>query len=497
MSLKSRVFLLFPHQLFADTSCIPTGARVLLIEEFLFFRQYPFHKKKLLFQRAAMHHHKAYLQSEGFSVEYIYATQQHNDIRELIPDLHEAKVTHIDCFDPCDYWLEKRLRTLCTEKGIILTKHPSPAFILTEEEARASLRGLEKFHQSTFYIQQRKKQKLLLATDGKPLGGKWSFDAENREPYPSGKKPPSPKIPASTPFLQDAIKTIERDFPDHPGNLSHTWYFPLTHRAAEEWLTDFLETRFRDFGIYEDAIVRKEWLLHHSLLSPLLNIGLLTPHQVLEKTLAFADKNQIPLNSLEGFVRQITGWREYIRAVYVSAGNKQRTTNYWKFRHSMPKAFYTAETGMAPADDCIRKVIEHSYNHHIERLMVLSNLMLLCEIHPDAVYRWFMELYADAWDWVMVPNVYGMAQFADGGLMCTKPYISGSRYLLQMSDYSKKDAWTTQWDALYWRFIHEHRNFFQGNPRLSLMPALFDKFPEEKKRLLLSTAEQYLKKIHS
>ena len=223
----------------------------------------------------------------------------------------------------------------------------------------------------------------------------------------------------------------------------------------------------------------------------MLNTGLLTPQEVIDDTLIFISEHEIPLNSSEGFIRQIIGWREFIRGIYEVAGRKERTMNFWKFEREIPKEFYTAETGIKPLDQTIKKVLKTGYCHHIERLMILGNFMLLCEFHPDAVYRWFMEMFIDAYDWVMVPNVYGMSQFADGGLMATKPYISGSNYILKMSDY-KKGSWTDIWDALFWRFMHVHRDFFTRNPRLGMLVRTFDKMPESKRNKQLETAEDFL-----
>jgi deoxyribodipyrimidine photolyase-related protein len=255
-----------------------------------------------------------------------------------------------------------------------------------------------------------------------------------------------------------------------------------------------LKSRFAEFGDFEDALVVKENILHHSVLTPMMNVGLLTPNEVLDRAIAFANENAIPLNSLEGFVRQILGWREFIRGVYETQGVAERTTNYWNFKRKIPASFWNATTGIAPIDDTIKKVLATGYCHHIERLMVLGNFMLLCEFDPDEVYKWFMELFIDSYDWVMVPNVYGMSQFADGGLMATKPYISGSNYLMKMSDY-KKGAWQPIWDGLFWRFMHTHRHFFLKNPRLSMLVKTFDKMPEEKRNEHLRKANEYLKTL--
>jgi deoxyribodipyrimidine photolyase-related protein len=255
-----------------------------------------------------------------------------------------------------------------------------------------------------------------------------------------------------------------------------------------------LQNRFEKFGIYEDAIVANESVLHHSVLSPMLNIGLLVPQQIIHRTIEISTKKQIPLNSLEGFIRQIMGWREFIKIVYEREGIKQRTKNYWNFKRKIPKSFWEGTTGIAPIDITIKKILANGYCHHIERLMVLGNFMLLCEFDPDEVYQWFMEMFIDAYDWVMVPNVYGMTQFADGGLMTTKPYISGSNYLMKMSDYEKGE-WQQVWDGLFWRFMHEHRSFFLSNPRIGMLVHTFDKMSDEKKQVHLSFANQFLQQL--
>jgi deoxyribodipyrimidine photolyase-related protein len=250
----------------------------------------------------------------------------------------------------------------------------------------------------------------------------------------------------------------------------------------------------QEFGPYEDAVVADENILHHSVLTPMLNVGLLTTQQVVDETVAFAAKHNVPLNSLEGFIRQVIGWREFIRGVYEVKGTEERTKNYWKFKRKIPLTFWTGNTGIPPIDSTIKKILQTGYCHHIERLMVLGNFMLLCEFDPDDVYRWFMEMFIDAYDWVMVPNVYGMSQFADGGLMATKPYISGSNYLMKMSDYPKGD-WQKIWDALFWRFMHTHREFFLKNPRLGMLVKTFDKMEESKKNGHLKLAGDFLKRL--
>lgn len=329
----------------------------------------------------------------------------------------------------------------------------------------------------------------------KPMGGQWTYDTENRKRFPKGKFVVQFQLPAADDYLKEAYNYTKQHFAHHIGKLDEKITYPIGFEAAEQWLDQFLKTRFAEFGVYEDAIVHKEMLLNHSLLTPMLNIGMLVPQQIVGKTLEFTRQNpDLPLNSVEGFIRQIIGWREFIRGVYEAKGTAKRTRNYWGFKRKIPQSFYDGSTGIFPVDETIKKVLNTGYCHHIERLMVLGNFMLLCEFDPDEVYRWFMEFFIDAYDWVMVPNVYGMSQFADGGIMSTKPYISGSNYLMKMSDYPKGD-WQEIWDALFWRFLDQHRDFFLKNPRLSMLVKTFDKWDESKKRSVLNLANNYLREL--
>jgi len=485
------VALIFPHQLFKEHPALQKNRQVYLVEEWLFFRQYNFHKKKLILHRSGMKFYEDQLQQNSVSVQYIETNDERNDVRNLIGFLSQEKITSIHIADVADYLLERRIKNACEKHNISLTIHPSPGFLNTIEEVAEYFSKKKTYFQTDFYTQQRKQRKLLLEADGKPTGGKWTYDAENRLKFPKTGVAPTVHLPAENSYLKEAKTYVQRHFSENYGAADAPYYFVSSYQDAEAWLQDFLKNRFEKFGIYEDAIVAKEDILHHSVLTPMLNSGLLTPQQVLEAVLNHAEKNEIPLNSLEGFIRQLVGWREFIRIVYEREGSKQRTTNYWKFKRKIPASFWTGTTGIAPIDITIKKVLETGYCHHIERLMVLGNFMLLCEFDPDEVHKWFMELFIDAYDWVMVPNVYGMTQFADGGLMATKPYISGSNYLMKMSDYQKGD-WQPVWDGLFWRFMHVHRDFFLQNPRLGMLVGTFDKMTDEKRAAHLAAAEKYL-----
>lgn len=489
--------LLFPHQLFQNNPIADCEGPIYLVEEFLFFKQYSFHKQKIAFHRASMKAYSAELLAQGNEVYYVEAQEEIADIRHLIAHLGEQNIVHIHYIDPVDDWVERRIVSSAEKAGIECQVHPSPAFLNEKDDLYPFFRAeKKKFFQTEFYISQRKSRGILLDGEGGPLGGKWSYDADNRKKYPRKKTPPAIQFPETNEFIEEAKEYVATHFSSNPGELSDTPLYPIDAASSQTWLEQFLAERFEEFGPYEDAIVAEHKILNHSVLTPMLNVGLLLPSQIVEATLAHVSQHDIPLNSTEGFIRQIIGWREFIRGVYVSKGREERTKNFWEFHRKIPGSFYTGTTGIAPIDITIRKVLETGYCHHIERLMVLGNFMLLCEFDPDEVYRWFMELFIDAYDWVMVPNVYGMSQFADGGLMSTKPYISGSNYLKKMSNYQKGE-WQGIWDALFWRFMHVHRDFFLSNPRLGMLVRSFDKMAVEKQSHLLETAEVYLEGLDS
>ncbi|MCX6140163.1 MAG: cryptochrome/photolyase family protein [Candidatus Kapabacteria bacterium] len=465
-----------------------------LVEECLFFRHYNFHKQKIAFHRASMKFYERSLLDRGIRVVYIDSFSALADVRALIPHLRSIGAATIHNIDTTDCWLERRIREACIASKVELIQHVSPLFMNTNEENTAFVRDRERLHHADFYKKQRIQKNVLLEGERNPTGGRWTFDDENRRKYPKGLQPPRVTVIPLSDFHGEAATYTDENYPNNVGMQNIRTSYPVTFQASKHWLNEFFECRFKDFGAYEDAILSQEGVLHHSVLSPLLNVGLLTPQYVIEHSLRYANANGIPMNSVEGFVRQILGWREFVRAVYEAQGSRQRTTNYWGFTRKIPPSFWDGTTGIEPIDSTIRKVLSTGYCHHIERLMVLGNFMLLCEFDPDEVYRWFMEMFIDAYDWVMVPNVYGMSQFADGGLMTTKPYISGSNYLMKMSDY-RKGEWQTVWDGLFWRFMHVHRDFFTLNPRLRMLVRSFDKMPSEKQQKHCDIADEYLSSL--
>jgi deoxyribodipyrimidine photolyase-related protein len=391
---------------------------------------------------------KAYeerLKKNGYNVTYVVYTENWKKL---------AQKYQLTIIDPLDIKLRKKL----PKSSIILE---SPGFL------GGTLQKSTRYRMATFYQEQRKRLNILVK-NGKPTGGQWSFDEENRKKLPKNHTIP-PLSTYSNKHIKEAFTYIEKNFKNNPGT-PHDFMYPVTHTSAQQWLKKFIQERLHDFGTYEDAIAQNEPFIYHSLLSPLLNIGLLTPEHVITEVL----KAKAPINSTEGFIRQVIGWREFILQIYLLEGENQRKSNFFNNTKRIPESFYTGTTGIIPVDNAIHKVLLNAYNHHIERLMILGNFMLLSGYAPASIYQWFMELYIDSYDWVMVPNVFGMSQYADGGLMATKPYISSSNYVLKMSDF-EPGKWCEVWDELFWDFIKKHKQKLKANGRMGLLLSQLDK----------------------
>lgn len=482
-----KAVLIFPHQLFANHPAVKTADVCFVIEHPLFFQQYQFHKQKLVLHRASMKHYARGLEKQGHKVRYIEA--QDYTPANLAKVLQTAKAGYVQVCELVDDWLEQDIAQVVKKAGVVLEVFETPQF-LTPPRLFDELAGSgKKLSMASFYIKQRKRLDILVK-NGAPVGGKWSLDTENRKKLPASVTVPKVVEVKQNSVVTEAVKYVQKHFPKAYGEIE-PFRYPVTREDALLWLKDFLKHRFAGFGPYEDAMSEKHDVVFHSLLSPMLNIGLLTPAEVVDQALAYADKHEVSLASLEGFIRQIIGWREFMRIAYEKQGRAMRTKNYFGFDKKLPKAFWTARTGIAPIDHTITRLLKSSYNHHIERLMMLGAFMLLCEIDPDEIYEWFMSMYIDAYDWVMVPNVYGMSQYADGGNLVTKPYICSSNYILKMSDYQKGE-WCEIWDGLYWRFIKKHESVFAKNPRMSVMVMQIKRMDAQKLKRHLQVAEQFL-----
>ena len=477
-----QITLIYPHQLFADHPALDQARPVVLIEDPLLFGTDPVwpiqvHWQRLLLHRASITAYAASLREQGFQV----LQQRHNaavDTAAHLQLLFDQGYRSFHLADPVDHQLEQRLRAFSERNGCHVQIVPTPMLLTPVEVADDHFGTGKKPFMARFYEMQRRRLNVLVDADGQPIGGRWSFDADNRKKLPKGIEVPDEPEQIASAGVEAARRELQQEGLSGIGSWD-PFVYPVTHGDAQRWLDRFLDERLRQFGAYEDAISTEHRVMWHGVLTPMLNTGLLTPQQVLNRTMERAEAGDIPLNSLEGFVRQIIGWREFMAAMYRRHGVLMRNGNFWGFvDQPIPKAFYTASTGLPPIDDAIRHALSSGYCHHIERLMLLGNVMLLCGFHPTRIYTWFMELFVDAYDWVMVPNVYGMSQFADGGLFTTKPYVSGSNYVRKMSNYRRGD-WCDIWDGLFWSFIKSNETFFRSQYRLAMMARNLDRMAPE------------------
>ena len=495
----TELHLVFPHQLFASHPSLEAGPRlVAMVEDSLFFgdRHHPtrFHKHKLKLHRSSMKHHEAALLEAGHQVEYWEHAPGEDPLAAGLQSASKHGVERLVVAELHDHLLDRRLRRHADRLKLKLEVVWTPMFLNTDEENRSWRDGRKRWFMADYYKHQRRRLDILMDGD-EPEGGRWSYDEDNRKKIPRAMMTEIPSIPKVSEDQIDleASARVASIYPENPGHLSESIY-PTTHDGAKAWLKGFLKQRLPRFGDYEDAIAQGENWLWHGVLTPMLNIGLLTPGQVLEATLRHAGRHEIPINSLEGFVRQLIGWREFMRATYVDLGVRMRTTNHWGHHRPMPQAFYDGTTGIDPVDDVIRRILDTGYCHHIERLMVLGGFMFLCEIDPDEIYRWFMEMFVDSYDWVMVPNVYAMSQNADGGLITTKPYFSGSAYIKKMSNHRNGD-WNAIWDGLYWRWILDHTEELGKNPRWAMMCATGRRMDSARQAAHREHADRFLASI--
>lgn len=485
------ITLIFPDQLFLNHPCITIQRQIYLVEEYLFFKVQPFHRQRLVLLKSAMLKYAEKLRKNHYDV--IHIPSKDLMCRGNFCDLLGKKtIKNIHITEFADEWLYQDLMMGAKKYGWNIHFYQSPGFICSDDELKKIFENKNHLSMAKFYTYQRKNLNILM--DGEsPIGGKYSFDSDNRKKIPKTISIPTTYIPAMNSETKKIIEDVEKEFPDAIGEAT-PFLYPKTHQEAKKALHLFLNNKLGFYGNYQDAIQQEESFLFHSVLSPMLNIGLITPLEVIQEAINYSNKNFIPINSLEGFLRQIIGWREFVKASYILKGSYQRSHNFFNHHKNIPKTFWKGTTGIMPIDTIVQRLLKTGYSNHIERLMVLGNFLLLTETSPNEIYRWFMGNFVDAYDWVMVPNIYGMSQYADGGSIITKPYISSSNYILKMSNYPKGD-WTELWDGLFWRFIHKHRPLFSTNYRtLNLIQILNNN--EEKILKKIQKAESWLSHVY-
>ena len=475
--------LILPNQLFERVKNMEVE-KILLYEAEEYFTKYSYNQKKILLHRASMQNYFAELKEKSEKTELSYFDFK-AELQEIIKNLNSLTI-----FDPVNKDIKSRIKKAAAEAEAELTILESPNF-LTSREQNAEYFAENKFSQHKYYQMQRKRLKLLIDSEEKPEGGKWSFDSKNRKKFP--KEIDIPALPEfNNEYLAEARGYVSENFADNPGDLDN-FFYPISRREALILLDDFIENKLEHFGRYQDGFEKEIVVGFHSLISSSLNIGLLKPEEVVEKVVDYYHQSEVELASAEGFIRQIIGWREYVRALYDLESEKMEESNFFSHQRNFPEEFYQAQSGIEVLDDSINKAVDYGYTHHIERLMVLGNFFLLCELDKDQVFKWFMEMFIDAYEWVMFPNIYGMSQYSYPEMM-TKPYISSSNYIQKMSHY-KKGEWAEIWDGLYWKFIDKNRDKFADNPRMSLMLSILDRMDQEKLSEHKKAAANYLKEL--
>lgn len=458
-----------------------------------------YHQQKLTLLYSAMRHYAADLKKQKFATLYHHLTDTPAgaDYATILSHwIQKHKIREIHLLDPNEYDTFHSLPALSKKLGVPIHRHASPQFLVPRAEFATWAEGKKHLLMETHYRRLRTERNILLDAKGKPEGGDWNLDDQNRRTYREFAKA-NPTVPPFPPPIQDPIvkkvaQEVAAHFPTHPGQADQLWV-PVTRAGALDWLKTFIRQRLAQFGPWEDTMVEGQQILFHSVLSPLLNIGLLTPQECIQAAEKAYREGKAPLNSVEGFIRQILGWREFIHGIYWLKMPEYRKANFLGADRPLPRWAYTGETDMRCVSQAIHGAVDHAYNHHIQRLMVLGNYFLLGGYEPQAVLRWYTEMYLDAYDWVMVPNVLGMILFADGGFFATKPYAAGAAYQDKMGNHcascqfdpkQREGPKACPFHSLYWNFFGQHAKLFGKNPRIGMMVRIWEKkTPADQKQI--------------
>ena len=489
------LLLILGNQLFPIEHIKKTKVKkVFMAEDFGLTTYHKHHKLKILMFLWAMRQYRDELVENGYTVYYYSIEDKNFKISyedKLLAAIKKYKIEKINYFEIEDHFFEDNFNKFIIKNKIKTKLIQNPMFLLSRAkfvEFAHTQKNL--IRMASFYQKMRIKMSILIDENTKPIGGKWSYDEENRKKIPQNINIPEKPSLTNNNDINDLKNKINLIFKDHPGSADYLW-MPTNRQEALKWMDKFFKTKFHNFGIYEDAIIDNNNFLFHSALSPIVNMGLLTPDEIIQKAVNFSKQESVPLNSLEGFIRQIIGWREFIRGIYHYKGREEKKSNFWQHNRRLTSDWYEGTTGIIPLDDVIKDCLKYGYTHHIPRLMIVCNIMNLCRIHPDEIYKWFMEMFVDSSDWVMVPNVYGMGTFADGGIFATKPYSCGSNYILKMSNYKRGD-WCEIVDGLYWKFMSDNLSFFKSNHRLSILVRSLDKMNKVKKDIIFEKATEFI-----
>jgi deoxyribodipyrimidine photolyase-related protein len=465
------------------------------------------HKKKIAFILSAMRHYWEDIKAKNMNIHYVKMNDPDNsgtfkgEVKRL---LKHYKCNILVVTEPSEYRVLRDLKTWEKALNIKLEIRPDDRFLCTHQEFEAWADGRKQLRMEYFYREMRKKYSILMENNN-PVGGEWNYDSENRKPPKAGLSVPETYISEPDTITQEVMALVAEKFNTHFGDLD-PFHFAVTREQALQALNQFILQRLALFGDYQDAMIEGEPWLFHAHLSFYINCGLLNPLECIKAAENAYHAQEIPLNAAEGFIRQILGWREYIRGIYWLKMPEYADLNFLNAQQKLPEFYWNANTKMNCMRQAVLETKKNAYAHHIQRLMVLGNFALLTGIDPQYVNEWFLIVYADAYEWVEMPNVTGMVLFADGGVVASKPYAAGGSYINKMSNYCKNCSYKVTkkngldacpFNYLYWNFLQSHRDKFANNPRIAMMYRTYDRMDDEKKQAIKQDASRFLTNMNA
>ncbi|KPD10357.1 cryptochrome/photolyase family protein [Phaeobacter sp. 11ANDIMAR09] len=463
------------------------------------------HKKKIVFVFSAMRHFAQALRDQGLNVHYVTfddpcnAGSLRGQVEALIQDY---TISEVVLTKPGEFRLLAEFETWSDQLKLPVELREDDRFLATQAEFAAWAGGRKQLRMEYFYREMRRKHRVLMGGPD-PIGGQWNFDADNRKPPPKTLSVPEPFKARDDTIVEAVSEVVAREFPDHFGDI-HPFHFAVTRECALQALDMFINERLALFGDYQDAMVQGEPWMYHSHIGLYLNCGLLTPLECITKAEAAYHEGLAPLNAVEGFIRQILGWREYVRGIYWLRMPAYKSENALDAHRPLPDFFWTGETQMNCVRQCVLETKQNAYAHHIQRLMVLGNFALIAGLAPDDVNEWYMLVYADAYEWVELPNVSGMVLFADGGVLASKPYAASGTYIKKMSNYCDSCSYKVSvkngrkacpFNYLYWDFIDRNAEALHRNPRMGFMYKTLARMSNEKRAAIADDALRFFKEI--
>ena len=462
------------------------------------------HPKKIILILSAMRHFAEEMQNKGFHIHYVKLDDKDNTgsfEKEIIRFYKKIKPNKVILTEPSEHRVLLNLNKLQTK--IPLEMREDDRFYCSKTEFGDWAEKQSSLRMENFYRWIRKKENILLDRNGNPEGGFWNYDKQNRAKFSKDIKNTNILKFSNDQITSDVINLVKKNFSSNFGTPEPFW-FGVTRKDAKKALDEFIHNRLRNFGKYQDVMKSDDGFLFHSVLSVYLNIGLLSPREVCDSVIKRYRSKKCPINSCEGFIRQIIGWREYVRGIYWLYGPKYAETNYLNAQGKLPDFFWNCKTDLNCLQKCISQTRDESYAHHIQRLMVTGNFSLIAEIDPKQICQWYLSVYSDAFEWVELPNTHGMSQFADGGILGSKPYAASGSYINKMSDYCKSCKYSVKeksgptacpFNYLYWNFFINNKHKLRNNPRLWTAYANIKKMSSQRIRQIKKDSDLFLKEI--